>query len=298
MQGFNEMSVDRRYHHPKTVELVSAGVSLSMIQPGGRRGPNGEVLWPTPGGQVWYDSWVLGSADQAFQLAIPDIRMPANQYWPLHWHDCWIAVLVLDGTCLFGDWWMQPGDILISPPGIEYGPLVNGPEGCQMFEIFARQHLNRGGYASEYHDHPTLQGMSFAFLPRSARNARNNGNQTLPLDGNSGLTRSRLEPGGVWNLGEPDDPDTGVFTDVRLAAGERLAAHSYRDWHALFVMEGAITLQGRRLEKGAVLVIEPDALLAPMDALTSEVRLLRVARTAAADDEAFSRLAQVRSNGC
>src|SRR5437016_1943193 len=86
-----------------------------------------EALGDGPGGQTWMDYVMLGAASDPFQLLVPDIRMPPNQYWPLHWHDCWIAVVIMDGTCLIGDWWMRPGDVLVSAPGIEYGPLVSGP---------------------------------------------------------------------------------------------------------------------------------------------------------------------------
>src|SRR5262245_2968831 len=123
------------------LERLSPGVVLDRIQPGGKDGPNKEVLAPVPLGQLWWDSWVLGGPSDAFQLRVPDIRMPANQIWPLHWHGCWIAVVVLDGSVLVGDWWMEKGDILISAADLEYGPLINGPEGCQMFEIFTRDHL-------------------------------------------------------------------------------------------------------------------------------------------------------------
>src|SRR5277367_2562602 len=120
--------------------LVAPGVTASSMEPGGKDGPNGEVHLPTPGGQVWADAWVLGTESDDFQLAVPDMRLPPNQYWPLHWHDCWIAVVLLDGMCLIGDWWMEPGDILVSAAELEYGPVVAGPEGCQLFEIFAQQH--------------------------------------------------------------------------------------------------------------------------------------------------------------
>src|SRR6185369_6273351 len=133
--------------------ILSPGITLDRIQPGGRFGPNGEVRWETPGGQVWMDTFTLGNPDDDFQLTIPEIRMPANQYWPLHWHDCWIAVIVIEGTCMVGDWWMEPGDVMITAPGVEYGPLLNGPSGCQLFEIFAQDHLSPGGYSPEYHDH-------------------------------------------------------------------------------------------------------------------------------------------------
>ena len=56
---------------------VAPGIQLSEIAPGGKQGPNGEVLLPTRGGQVWLESWLLGSDADPFRLAIPDVRMPA-----------------------------------------------------------------------------------------------------------------------------------------------------------------------------------------------------------------------------
>src|SRR5580704_7008002 len=143
--------------------------------------------------------------------------MPPNQYWPLHWHGCWIAVIVLDGSLLIGDWWMKPGDMLISANDVEYGPVVNGPEGSQIFEIFAKNHVAAGGYSPEYRDHPTLQGWPYNFSERSSLNQRNNGRQVLPNAGVEGLTMTRLEPGKIWDLGEPRDPNRGLMKDTRLA---------------------------------------------------------------------------------
>jgi len=74
----------------------------------------------------------------------------------------------LDGMCLVGKWWMQPGDVLVSAAGLEYGPVLAGPEGCQLYEVFAQNHLSPGGYAMEYHDHATLAGAPFTkFFDRS-----------------------------------------------------------------------------------------------------------------------------------
>jgi len=41
----------------------------------------------------------LGTNRDAFQMVVPGIRLPANQYWPLHWHGCWIAGFIFDETC-------------------------------------------------------------------------------------------------------------------------------------------------------------------------------------------------------
>jgi hypothetical protein len=163
--------------------------------------------------------------------------------------------------------------------------------GCQLFEIFAQQHLAPSGYAAEYHDHPTLQIESgappFVFEERSPLNARNAGNQTLPNDGVKGLTKSHLSAGACWDLGEPDDPERGVLLDTRLGAGEQIAGHSYADWHAIFVLDGGARLVDRDLSKNDALVIEPSALVGQLTAGAEGVHLLEVSRTAAGAPRQF-----------
>lgn len=277
------MDVQRTMIAPKAPpERLAEGVWLDRIQPGGRKGPNGEVGGVVIGGLVWNDFFTLGAEQDAFQLLVPDIRLPPNQFWPLHWHDCWVAVIVLDGSCLIGDWWMKPGDVLITAAEVEYGPLVIGPEGCQMFEIFAKLHLHGGGYAPEYRDHPTLQGVRSIFKERSPLNRRNDGRQVLPLDGVEGLTKGRLEPGARWDLGAPDDPARGALRSTRLGAGERLGAHGYDDWHAIFVLAGEARLAAERtLGPADVLILEPGAAIGELEAGPEGVQWLEVARTAA-----------------
>lgn len=261
-------------------EEIASGVFLERFYPGGKEGPNSECLWAKPGGQGWTDNILLGNSEDGFQLMWPDIRLPANQCWPLHWHDCWTAVIVVEGQVLIGDWWMQPGDIFITQPSLEYGPLVIGPRGCRLFEIFAKAHLAAGGYAPEYHDHPTLQGTQKVFLQRSALNKRNDGRMTLPCDGVEGAFKSRLSPGGQWNLGAPDDPERGVLSDTRLAPGQRLAAHRYGDWHLLAVMDGTLQIAGRTLGRDDFLRIAPSSVVAEIQAGDSGAHLLEAARTA------------------
>jgi hypothetical protein len=233
-----------------------------------------------PGGQVWSDLFVVGDEADAFQLSVPDIRLPANQYWPLHWHGCWIAVVILDGTCLIGDWFMQPGDVLISKSELEYGPLVIGPDGCQMFEIFAQHHLNSGGYGPEFRDHPTLQGTHSQFLERSALNSRNAGRQVLPVDGVEGLIKGHLSPGAQWDLGDAGDPQRGILRDSRLAAGERIAPHRFDDWRAVFVLDGDLTVGGEALGKDDVLIVKPNSRVGELVAGPNGAQLLEVSRTA------------------
>ena len=242
--------------------------------------PHNEVHEPFPGGRVWTDAWMLGSQDDAFQMLIPDIRLPANQYWPLHWHDCWIAIVVLEGTCLVGDWWMEKGDVLISAAEVEYGPLVIGAQGCQMFEIFAQLHLSAGGYAPEYRDHPTLQGGNHVFTERSERNRGNERRSTLPVDGLAGLVKGHLDPGSRWNLGESHDPERGVIGYTSLEAGEVIAPHSYSDWHTVFLMEGSLDLGGMKIAKHDVILVQPNARIDAMKAGLQGAQLFEAARTA------------------
>jgi hypothetical protein len=265
-----------RYHSQE----LSPGVRLERFYPGGKNGPNGEVLFDTPGGQTWADNFLLGDQSDAFQMLVPDIRLPANQVWPLHWHDCWTFVLVLEGQCLIGDWWMQPGDIFIAAPSLEYGPLVIGAQGCRMFEIFAKAHLSRGGYAPEYRDHPTLQHTQAVFTERSSLNKRNEGRQTLSCDGVSGITKTKLSADTEWELGDSSDPDCAVLKDTRLAPGRRLKPHRYEDWHAMLVLGGSLQIAGRTLGKDDYLVIRPNSRVEAIEAGAEGAQLLELSRTA------------------
>lgn len=272
------------------LEEVSPGVTLDAIQPGGRFGPNGEVKGPLRGGQVWTDMWGLGTLEDDFQMGIPDVRMPANQYYPLHLHGCWIAVIVLDGECLVGDWWMEKGDVLISAADVEYGPLVNGTEGCQMFEIFAQVDKSMGGYAPEYEDHPTLIGIPKVIVERSELNKRNEGRECLPIGEAEGkeIWTGKLDPGKVWDLGEAGDPNRGAFVTTRMEPGETRAPHSYADAHCIFVLDGDGTVGDTKLETKAVLNIERDAAVEKITAGDNGMTLLEVTRTIAGLEPQFA----------
>ena len=261
-------------------EDLSPGVRLQRFYPGGKDGPNREVLGDLPGGQGWTEMFYLGEPEDGFQVSAPDIRLPANQYWPLHWHDCWTAVLVMEGQCSIGDWWMQPGDLLIVEPSLEYGPMVIGPHGCRLFEIFAQAHLSPGGYSPEYRDHPTLQGVEAVFMERSALNRRNAGRQIQPCDGVKGISKTRLSPGAHWDLGESGDPDRGVLQNTHLAPGERLAAHTYDDWHMLLVLAGSLKVTDRTLGPDDLLKVGPNGRVGEIEAGAEGVDLLELSRTA------------------
>jgi hypothetical protein len=267
---------------PFHAEPLGPGVTLRRLYPGGMAGPNGETRNAIPGGQTWSDIVLLGGEGDAFTLAIPDIRMPPNQLWPMHWHDCWTVVVPLEGGCLIGDWYMERGDVFVAAPSVEYGPLLIGPNGCRLLEIFADLALSPGGYGPEYQDHPTLQGGSHVFKAREGINLRNQGRSSLPLEGAEGLWKSRLEPGARWDLGAPDDPDRSVVQDTRLAAGETIGARTRGDWYAALVLDGSATAAGRTLVRDDALIVERGAAAPELTAGEGGVQLLEHFRTARA----------------
>lgn len=65
------------------------------------------------------------------------LRMGPNWVLPRHAHDCYRFEIVAQGTLDVGERILKPGDIMISEPGISYGPHIAGPEGCTTFEIFS-----------------------------------------------------------------------------------------------------------------------------------------------------------------
>ncbi len=263
-------------------EEIAPGVLIQEFYPGGKEGPNREIHFDTPGGQAWTEYLLLGDDATPFQVMIPDIRMPPNQLWPLHWHDAWTVVLVLEGGCIVGDWYMRPGDVFITEPSIEYGPLLIGPHGCRLLEIFAQAHLADGGYGPEFADHPTLKSSPKNFLARSPLNQRNNGRQMLSLDDDvEGITKTRLTAGARWDLGKPSDPERGIMGDTRLAAGEVLDPHSYGDWHFLLVLDGSLTIAGRTVAKDGFIIAAPGSKVDRIQAGANGAQLLELARTAA-----------------
>jgi hypothetical protein len=280
-----------------TVQHLSDGVTLDRLQPGGKDGPGDAVLESEQlGGGVWSEVFSLGRPEDPWRMAIPDVRMARNQYWPMHWHDCWISVVILDGCCLLGDWWMYPGDVVVSPASVEYGPLLNGPRGCQLIEVFARDVDSPGGYSREFHDHPVLEELQSikshstspaSFMTRPNVSAHNEGNQTTPLDTVPGLSRGHLRGNQRFDLGEPDDPERGVMLDTKLAGDLTIPARRHRDWRGILIYDGSMTVGGHALTKDDLLLIEPDAPVAEFVTGPDGVHLIEWARTSRAVPQVF-----------
>ena len=197
----------------------------------------------------------------------------------MHWHDCWTILIIVEGNVLLGDWYAGDQDVFVAAPGVEYGPILAGPRGCRLFELFGDLSLSPGGYGPEYRDHPTLQGGNFAFKERIAPNLGNTGRSTLPVDGVPGLWKARLEPGRSWDLGEPGDPERGVMADRRLGPGESRAGRKAGDWWAALVLAGSAEAAGRTLVRDDVLLAGPGGEIPEIVGGRDGVQLLEMART-------------------
>lgn len=264
------------------VQQIAPGVLQRWLYPGGMAGPNGETRRDIPGGQTWSEAILLGTPEDDFIMCIPEIRMPPNQLYPLHWHDCWTAVALIEGKCTIGDWHMETGDVFISAPSIEYGPLQAGPMGCRVLEIFGDLSLAPGGYSPEYRDHPTMQGGNHVFKPRAGINLRNQGHSVLPVDGTSGMWKTRIAQGWHWDLGDPEDPNRSIVQDMRLAAGTAIPFRERGDWYGGLVLHGSMEVDGVRFVRDDVLVAEPGARIPEIVAGPEGVQVLEHLRTARA----------------
>jgi hypothetical protein len=266
-------------------DVLAPGVVRSRLAPGGKDGPRYVVRdGDQPGGVTWTELWSLGRLEDEWRVTIPDIRMAANQVWPAHWHDCWTAIVVLDGTLMVGDWWMSRGDVLIAEPSVEYGPLLNGPHGCQLLEIFARDILSPGGYAPEYRDHPTLvylQGVdNIAFGPRPPGSEGNAGRQCVRCEGNPGIHKGHLDGTAYYDLGHADDPSRAVLRDRRVESGRERPATAHDDDWAALVLDGIVRVGDQELVSDDIVIVERDREVPTMRAGVDGVHLLEIARTA------------------
>jgi hypothetical protein len=261
------------------------------IKPGGASGPDNCVIGSQElGGGNWAESWTIGSETDPWYMFTTEVRMAPNQYFPPHWHGSWIAVVVWDGAILFGDWWMKPGDILVSPANAEYGPLLNGPNGCQLFEVFASNIGWEAVYAPEYHDHPMIAHF-YKNNPdppilheRYPGSEKNKGNQITPLKEIPGMVTGHFDGTGRWDLGDANDPSRGVIFETKLSPSESRPAHSYADWHAFMVWDGALLIGDQKLTKDDILVIEPNSEVPALQAGSEGTHLIEMARTAAGED--------------
>jgi hypothetical protein len=172
--------------------------------------------------------------------------------------------------------------------------VLNGPRGCQLLEVFAQDVDAGGGYAPEFHDHPTLSylqaaksGAAANFMPRPPVSDGNLGSQTTPLATVSGLLTGTLKGGQRWDLGDAGDAQRGVMLDTKLPAGAAIPAHRHRDWRGVLVWDGSLRVGDSELTKDDLLLIEPDAEVPAFEVGAQGAHLMEFARTAAAVPTVF-----------
>jgi hypothetical protein len=82
--------------------------------------------------------FLLGSSDPATEPpTVVALKMEAGRVLPRHAHNCGRFEVVVSGSLDIGERVLHPGDIMVSSPGVFYGPHVAGPDGCITFEVFS-----------------------------------------------------------------------------------------------------------------------------------------------------------------
>jgi hypothetical protein len=81
--------------------------------------------------------FVMGDPAKNAPVAVA-LEIAPNASIPRHTHSCHRFEIVVRGELRTEEGaTLRPGDVMISEPGVMYGPNVAGPEGCTTYEIFA-----------------------------------------------------------------------------------------------------------------------------------------------------------------
>lgn len=68
-------------------------------------------------------------------MFVTPLRMEPGYILPRHAYDCHRMELIVQGSMDVGERVLGPGDVMITEPGVLYGPHIAGPEGCTAFDI-------------------------------------------------------------------------------------------------------------------------------------------------------------------
>jgi hypothetical protein len=66
---------------------------------------------------------------------VASLRMDPGFVLSRHAHDCYRMEIIVKGSLSVGDRILNVGSVMITEPGVLYGPHIAGPEGCTSFEI-------------------------------------------------------------------------------------------------------------------------------------------------------------------
>jgi hypothetical protein len=80
---------------------------------------------------------VLGDEANEAAAVIELLRMPPGYVLSRHHHSTWRFEILLQGSVTIGELTLRPGDIFITRPDEDYGPLTAGPDGVTSLEMFS-----------------------------------------------------------------------------------------------------------------------------------------------------------------
>ncbi len=79
----------------------------------------------------------IGATDQAQRPILAFVRYTPGARIPPHWHASDYCSIVVDGEIEITRRRHGPGSIRLVKAGTAYGPLVVGPSGCRVIDVFA-----------------------------------------------------------------------------------------------------------------------------------------------------------------
>ena len=112
------------------MSLRKPGMSLDLVTEGAIRSP-----------YSIFREFPLGKSTAEQCSIVTYVRLEAGDPAPRHAHAGWTINIVVEGSCRledFPDVVLGPGHILTCEPNLQYGPVIPGPQGVTLFEIFDR----------------------------------------------------------------------------------------------------------------------------------------------------------------
>lgn len=121
--------------------MPNGGTADSEVEGKPRRIGLKDVSWREPGNWTRQESlqYVMERIGQNPEngTGVLVVRYDPNAVIGVHYHDCDYCSVVVEGSIEISRVKHQTGSMRFVKAGTVYGPLVAGPEGCTMIDIFA-----------------------------------------------------------------------------------------------------------------------------------------------------------------
>jgi ChrR-like protein with cupin domain len=126
---------------PPTAPQVPEPPAWLATNPKGRR----MVTWDEPGTEWTYDAekklkfarFRLGVDERGTATMMLVVKYEPGSYVPAHYHGADYCSIVVDGSIEVTRRNHEVGSMRFENAGTVYGPLIAGPEGCTVIDIFA-----------------------------------------------------------------------------------------------------------------------------------------------------------------